>query len=71
MPAFLQVYDLLPVKDLTGFPEGADLEEEDSKDCVRQNNMYINGVLYSPVQNTNEEDIYDFLKVKSLPQGQF
>ncbi|XP_042129974.2 alpha-2-macroglobulin-like isoform X2 [Peromyscus maniculatus bairdii] len=60
------VYDLLPVKDLTGFPEGADLEEEDSKDCVRQNNMYINGVLYSPVQNTNEEDIYDFLKDMGL-----
>ncbi|XP_059114506.1 alpha-2-macroglobulin-like isoform X1 [Peromyscus eremicus] len=60
------VYDLLPVKDLTGFPEGADLEEEDSKDCIRQNNMYINGILYSPVQNTNEEDIYDFLKDMGL-----
>lgn len=64
---FLQIYDLLPVKDLTGYPEGANLEEEDSKDCIKHSNVYINGILYSPVLNTNEEDMYGFLKVSSLP----
>ncbi|XP_038175201.2 LOW QUALITY PROTEIN: alpha-2-macroglobulin [Arvicola amphibius] len=60
------IYDLLPVKDLTGFPEGANLEEEDSKDCIKHSNVYINGILYSPVQNTNEEDMYSFLKDMGL-----
>lgn len=55
------------MKDLTGYPEGANLEEEDSKDCIKHSNVYINGILYSPVQNTNEEDMYGFLKVSSLP----
>ncbi|XP_051059642.1 alpha-2-macroglobulin [Phodopus roborovskii] len=60
------VYDLLPVKDLTGFPEGIDLEEEGNKDCIKQNSMYINGILYSPVENTNEADMYGFLKDMGL-----
>lgn len=63
---FLQIYDLLPVKDLTGFPQGADQREEDTNGCVKQNDTYINGILYSPVQNTNEEDMYGFLKVDIL-----
>ncbi|XP_041499265.1 alpha-2-macroglobulin isoform X2 [Microtus oregoni] len=60
------IYDLLPVKDLTGYPEGANLEEEDSKDCIKHSNVYINGILYSPVLNTNEEDMYGFLKDMGL-----
>nr|XP_048300273.1 alpha-2-macroglobulin [Myodes glareolus] len=60
------IYDLLPVKDLTGYPEGANLEEEDSKDCIKHNSVYINGILYSPARNTNEEDMYGFLKDMGL-----
>ncbi|NP_036620.2 alpha-2-macroglobulin precursor [Rattus norvegicus] len=60
------IYDLLPVKDLTGFPQGADQREEDTNGCVKQNDTYINGILYSPVQNTNEEDMYGFLKDMGL-----
>ncbi|EGW04914.1 Murinoglobulin-1 [Cricetulus griseus] len=60
------VYDLLPVKDLTGFPEGADLEEEDSKDCIKKNSLYVNGILYSPVLHTNEADMYGLLKDMGL-----
>ncbi|XP_026644001.1 alpha-2-macroglobulin isoform X2 [Microtus ochrogaster] len=60
------IYDLLPVKDLTGYPEGANLEEKDSKDCIKHSNVYVNGILYSPVLNTNEEDMYGFLKDMGL-----
>ncbi|XP_028616918.1 alpha-2-macroglobulin-P [Grammomys surdaster] len=60
------VYDLLPVKDLTGFPKGVDQQEEDTNGCIKQNDTYINGILYSPVQNTNEEDMYGFLKDMGL-----
>ncbi|CAO2606452.1 A2m [Lemmus lemmus] len=60
------IYDRLPVKDLTGFPVGANLEEEDSKDCIKHSDVYINGILYSPVRNTNEEDVYGFLKDMGL-----
>ncbi|XP_071466493.1 alpha-2-macroglobulin isoform X2 [Marmota flaviventris] len=38
------VYKLLPVKDLTGFPESLN-EAEDHGDCVNRDNVYINGVL--------------------------
>ncbi|EDK99667.1 mCG132226, isoform CRA_b, partial [Mus musculus] len=60
------VYDLLPVKDLTGFPKGVNQQEEDTNGCLKQNDTYINGILYSPVQNTNEEDMYGFLKDMGL-----
>ncbi|GAB1291240.1 Alpha-2-macroglobulin-P [Apodemus speciosus] len=60
------VYDLLPVKDLTGFPTGVNQEEEDTNGCIKQNDTYINGILYSPVQNTNEEDMYGLLKDMGL-----
>ncbi|XP_051011255.1 alpha-2-macroglobulin-like [Acomys russatus] len=60
------VYDMLPVRDLTGFPRGTDQQEENAKGCIRQNDIYVNGVLYSPVHNTNEEDMYGFLKEMGL-----
>ncbi|XP_052030728.1 alpha-2-macroglobulin-P [Apodemus sylvaticus] len=60
------VYDLLPVKDLTGFPMGVNQQEEDTNGCIKHNDTYINGILYSPVQNTNEEDMYGFLKDMGL-----
>ncbi|XP_055460136.1 alpha-2-macroglobulin-like [Psammomys obesus] len=60
------VYNLLPVKDLTGFPQGADQREEDSRDCIKQYDIYINGILYSLVENTNEEDVYGLLEEMGL-----
>ncbi|XP_014706440.2 alpha-2-macroglobulin [Equus asinus] len=60
------VYSLLPVKDLTGFPESLNQNEEDDGDCVNHRNVYINGIMYSPVSNTNEKDIYSFLKDMGL-----
>lgn len=63
--AFVQVYNLLPVKDLTGFPESLNQQEEDDGNCVNRH-VYIDGIVYSPVSNTNEKDMYSFLKVNSL-----
>ncbi|XP_047598985.1 alpha-2-macroglobulin [Lutra lutra] len=60
------VYNLLPVKDLTGFPGSLNQQMEDDRDCVDHHNVYINGVLYSPVSNTNEKDMYSFLQDMGL-----
>ncbi|XP_007935408.1 alpha-2-macroglobulin [Orycteropus afer afer] len=59
------VYNLLPVKNLVGFP-GSLNQEEDDGDCVNHHNVYINGISYSPVPNTNEKDMYSFLKDMGL-----
>uniref|UniRef100_A0A671E1W3 Alpha-2-macroglobulin n=1 Tax=Rhinolophus ferrumequinum TaxID=59479 RepID=A0A671E1W3_RHIFE len=59
------VYNLLPVKDLTGFPESLNQQEEDNRDCV-QHNVNIDGIIYSPVSNTNEKDMYSFLQDMGL-----
>uniref|UniRef100_A0A8C0Y0Y4 Alpha-2-macroglobulin n=1 Tax=Castor canadensis TaxID=51338 RepID=A0A8C0Y0Y4_CASCN len=63
--AFLQVYELLPIKDLSDFPGGLSLEEE-NEECVDHHNVYINGILYYPVSNTNEKDMYMFLQGMGL-----
>ncbi|XP_044929360.1 alpha-2-macroglobulin [Mustela putorius furo] len=60
------VYNLLPMKDLTGFPGSLHQQEEDERDCVNHHNVYINGVMYSPVSNTNEKDMYSFLQDMGL-----
>ncbi|VCX41196.1 unnamed protein product [Gulo gulo] len=60
------VYNLLPVKDLTGFPGSLNQQEEDDTDCVSRHNVYISGVMYSPVSNTNEKDMYSFLQDMGL-----
>ncbi|XP_014438182.1 alpha-2-macroglobulin [Tupaia chinensis] len=60
------VYNLLPVKDLTGFPESLTQQDEESGDCVHHHNVYINGITYSPVSNTNEKDMYGFLEDMGL-----
>uniref|UniRef100_A0A8C6R234 Alpha-2-macroglobulin n=1 Tax=Nannospalax galili TaxID=1026970 RepID=A0A8C6R234_NANGA len=60
------VYNLLPVKDLTDFPEGVNQKEESGEDCVSLHNVYIDGILYSPVQNTDEEDMYQLLRDMGL-----
>ncbi|XP_036092998.1 alpha-2-macroglobulin isoform X2 [Rousettus aegyptiacus] len=59
------VYNLLPVKDLTGFPESLNQQEEDDGNCVNRH-VYIDGIVYSPVSNTNEKDMYSFLKDMGL-----
>uniref|UniRef100_A0A8D1EWJ3 Alpha-2-macroglobulin n=1 Tax=Sus scrofa TaxID=9823 RepID=A0A8D1EWJ3_PIG len=60
------VYNLLPVKDLNSFPESLNQQEEDNEDCISQHNVYINGIMYSPVSNTNEKDVYSFLQDMGL-----
>lgn len=61
--AFIQVYELLPVKDLTGFPGSLNQHEEDDGDCIKSHNVFISGIMYSPVPNTSEKKIYSFLWV--------
>ncbi|XP_003926724.1 alpha-2-macroglobulin [Saimiri boliviensis] len=58
------VYNLLPVKDLTGFP--AYLNDHDDGDCIHRHNVFINGITYSPVSSTNEKDMYSFLQDMGL-----
>ncbi|XP_004281205.1 alpha-2-macroglobulin isoform X1 [Orcinus orca] len=60
------VYNLLPVKDLNGFPDRLNQQKEDNEDCISHHNVYINGIMYSPVSNTNEKDMYSFLKDMGL-----
>lgn len=60
------VYKLLPVKDLNSFPESLNQQEEDDENCIDQQNVYINGIMYSPVSNTNEKDMYSFLEDMGL-----
>ncbi|NP_001266780.1 alpha-2-macroglobulin precursor [Heterocephalus glaber] len=60
------IYELLPVKDLTGYPGSLNSQEENNEDCISLHNTYIGGILYSPVSNTNEKDMYGFLKDMGL-----
>ncbi|XP_036313280.1 alpha-2-macroglobulin isoform X6 [Pipistrellus kuhlii] len=59
------VYNLLPVKDLTGFPESLNQQQEADGDCV-SDQVHINGIIYSPVSSTNEKDMYSFLQDMGL-----
>ncbi|XP_036765797.2 alpha-2-macroglobulin [Manis pentadactyla] len=60
------VYNLLPVKDLSGFPAALHQQEEDDEDCVDRHNIYIDGIMYSPMSNTQEKDMYSFLQDMGL-----
>uniref|UniRef100_A0AAA9SLL8 Alpha-2-macroglobulin n=1 Tax=Bos taurus TaxID=9913 RepID=A0AAA9SLL8_BOVIN len=60
------VYNLLPVKDLSSFPSSVNQQEEDNEDCISHDNVYINGIMYFPVSNTNEKDMYSFLQDMGL-----
>ncbi|XP_055972615.1 alpha-2-macroglobulin-like [Sorex fumeus] len=60
------VYKLLPVNDLNGFPESLNQQEEDNENCIDHQNVYINGIMYSPVSNTYEKDMYSFLQDMGL-----
>ncbi|XP_036154925.1 alpha-2-macroglobulin-like [Myotis myotis] len=59
------VYNLLPVKDLTGFPGSLNQQEETNVDCV-SDQIHINGIIYSPMSSTNEKDMYSFLQDMGL-----
>ncbi|KAK1341412.1 hypothetical protein QTO34_017818 [Cnephaeus nilssonii] len=59
------VYNLLPVKDLTYFPENLDQEEEEQENCL--NTPHISGRdFYIPSVTYDEEDMYGFLKGMGL-----
>uniref|UniRef100_A0A4X2LQ63 Alpha-2-macroglobulin n=1 Tax=Vombatus ursinus TaxID=29139 RepID=A0A4X2LQ63_VOMUR len=60
------LYKQLPVKDLTGFPEDLNVEGEDTGECVLFNNIFVNGIMYTPALNTEEDDAYSFLKDMGL-----
>uniref|UniRef100_A0A8B9N566 Alpha-2-macroglobulin n=1 Tax=Accipiter nisus TaxID=211598 RepID=A0A8B9N566_9AVES len=58
------VYSLLPVKELHDYHHGPDmLLEEPLENCVPLEKIVLNGITYSPVVVTNEEDTYSILKV--------
>lgn len=59
------VYNLLPVKDLSGIPHGL-YEQEEKEDCIQQDNVFINGIMYSPVSNTDEKDMHSILQDMGL-----
>ncbi|XP_077026090.1 pregnancy zone protein-like isoform X2 [Tamandua tetradactyla] len=59
------VYNMLTVKDLSGFPDNLGQEEERQASC---SNPFINrqGAVYMPLPNFDEDDIYTFLKGMGL-----
>uniref|UniRef100_A0A8D2AJW3 PZP alpha-2-macroglobulin like n=1 Tax=Sciurus vulgaris TaxID=55149 RepID=A0A8D2AJW3_SCIVU len=59
------VYNLLPVKDLTDFPDNMDQQEEEQASCVHS---YIirRGAVYIPLSSDDEDDVYSFLKGMGL-----
>ncbi|XP_037702701.1 pregnancy zone protein isoform X2 [Choloepus didactylus] len=59
------VYNMLTVKDLTGFPENVDQEEEKQASC---SDPYIthHGAFYLPFASFDEDDIHSFLKGMGL-----
>ncbi|XP_045443686.1 pregnancy zone protein isoform X1 [Pipistrellus kuhlii] len=58
------VYNLLPVKDLTYFPENLDREEEEQANCHFPHTSARG--FYIPPEMYDEEDMYDFLKGMGL-----
>lgn len=56
---------MLTVKDLSGFPDNLGQEEERQASC---SNPFINrqGAVYMPLSTFDEDDIYTFLKARSL-----
>ncbi|KAM8981951.1 alpha-2-macroglobulin isoform X1 [Sarcophilus harrisii] len=60
------LYEQLSVKDLTGFPEDLMVQNEDTGGCISFKNIFVNGITYSPVSNSEEDDTYNFLKEMGL-----
>ncbi|NWQ77752.1 A2MG protein, partial [Columbina picui] len=58
------VYNLLPVKELHGYPDV--LLEEPLENCIPLENIVLNGITYSPVVEMNEDDTYSILKEMGL-----
>ncbi|XP_078507513.1 alpha-2-macroglobulin-like [Lissotriton helveticus] len=69
------VYDLLPLKDLTGYYHGGmNLEEVDSTPCVNREPLFQNGLIYYPSSLDNEKDVSDLLEgmgLKVVTNGEF
>ncbi|KAJ1122194.1 hypothetical protein NDU88_000697 [Pleurodeles waltl] len=69
------VYDLLPVKDLTGYYHGGrNLEEADFTPCVNPEPVFQNGLIYYPSSLDNENDVSDLLEgmgLKVVTNGEF
>ncbi|NXJ41885.1 A2MG protein, partial [Ciconia maguari] len=61
------VYSLLPVKELHDYHHGSDmLLEEPLDNCIPLKKIVLNGITYSPVVETDEEDAYSILKEMGL-----
>ncbi|KFP12738.1 Alpha-2-macroglobulin, partial [Egretta garzetta] len=61
------VYSLLPVKELHGYHHGpVTLLDEPLEDCIPLKNIVVNGITYTPVEETNEEDTYSILEEMGL-----
>lgn len=60
-----QVYNLLPVKELQSYRYGPNVHLDDPlEDCITLKNIVVNGITYSPLTDSNEDDTYSILKVK-------
>ncbi|NXL06825.1 A2MG protein, partial [Mesembrinibis cayennensis] len=61
------VYSLLPVKELHDYHYGPDMTLEDPlENCIPLKKIVLDGITYSPVVETNEEDAYSILKEMGL-----
>ncbi|XP_075863796.1 alpha-2-macroglobulin-like isoform X2 [Microcebus murinus] len=60
------VYNLLPVRDLTGFPDDVYQQEEDDGDCVYGYNMNIRRRPHIMITDIHEKDMYSFLQDMGL-----
>ncbi|XP_069506628.1 alpha-2-macroglobulin-like [Ambystoma mexicanum] len=61
------VYDLLPVKDLTGYNHGGRfLEEANTEPCIKADPIFLNGLYYNPSSFSSEGDTYDIMKIMGL-----
>ncbi|XP_014649443.1 PREDICTED: alpha-2-macroglobulin-like [Ceratotherium simum simum] len=62
----VSVYNLLPVKDYADFIHSSNQQKEDQKDCIKHDNVSIDGLMYSPVSHSKEEDVYSFMRNMDL-----
>uniref|UniRef100_A0A8C4MHL6 Alpha-2-macroglobulin n=1 Tax=Equus asinus TaxID=9793 RepID=A0A8C4MHL6_EQUAS len=60
------LYNLLPAKDFADFIHSSNQQKEDQKDCIKRDNVSIDGLMYSSVSHSNEEDVYSFMRVKPI-----
>uniref|UniRef100_A0A8C4MBE7 Alpha-2-macroglobulin n=1 Tax=Equus asinus TaxID=9793 RepID=A0A8C4MBE7_EQUAS len=60
------LYNLLPAKDFADFIHSSNQQKEDQKDCIKRDNVSIDGLMYSSVSHSNEEDVYSFMRSMDL-----